>query len=81
MESFLKEKQSENGPLAENLQDMQSKRTPQKKQNKRGGRRGESNGSSEIAERGVTSDIPSFPSEDTCQNRKKKTKIWDNEEK
>ena len=48
-----------NGPLAEKWQDTKTKRTSQK--NKRWDRKGESTNSPEIPDRGVISDIPSFP--------------------
>ena len=48
--SFLGEKSQKNGPLAEKGQDRKSKRTRQKKQ--RGDRKGESNDSPEIPDRG-----------------------------
>ena len=54
-----------NGRLAEKGQDRKTKRTRQKK--KRGDRKGESNGSPEIPDRRMTSDIPGLLSGDVYQ--------------
>ena len=51
---------TENGPLAEKRQDRKSKRTRQKN---RGDRKGKSNDSPEISDRGKTSDIPGLASQ------------------
>ena len=54
-------KSRQNGQLAEKWQDRKSKRTRQKKKNKRGDRKGESNDSPEIPDRRATPDIPGLP--------------------
>ena len=62
--SFLKEKNQENGPLAEKGQDRENKRTRQK--NKRGDTKGESNDSPEIPDR--ESGLPGLPARDLSRN-------------
>ena len=60
---FSGKKSQENGPLAVKRLDGKSKRTRQK--NKRRDRKGESNDSPEIPDRGKTSDIPGLTSQKT----------------
>ena len=73
----------ENGQLAEKWQDRKSKRTRQKKKNKRGDRKGESNDSPEIPDRRATSDIPGLPSgqEERKKKEEKKRRRGNNLEK
>ena len=60
LENFLGKKRQENGQLTEKRQDRKSKRTWQKK-NERRDRKGESNDSPKVPDKRLTSDIPGLP--------------------